>query len=343
MNTRFVNVTDMCNLVNQIGLRPMLVDLAKFIESDYLRWEDFQKCPRTANHSPVGVVELMPVSDANEFSFKYVNGHPQNPKVGLSTVMAFGALSKMDTGFPVLISEMTILTAIRTAATSALAAKHMARKDSQSMAMIGNGAQSEFQIIAFNEIVGISEFRLFDVDKAATEKLVQNLKNEAGLRLTVCDNVTEAVDSVDIITTSTADKNYATILTDSMIKPGVHINAIGGDCPGKTELDKAILERGRVVVEYEPQSRVEGEIQQMPDDFPVIELWNVLQGRATGRHSDSEITIFDSVGFSLEDFSALRFVFSESEKRSIGSIIELIPQFNDVKDLFQCLEIHSQQ
>lgn len=93
------------------------------------------------------------------------------------------------------------------------------------------------------------------------------------------------------MTTCTADKRYATILTDNMIGSGIHINAIGGDCPGKTELHKDILLRSDIFVEYPPQTRIEGEIQQLAEDHPVTELWQVMAGQAEGRTSESQITL----------------------------------------------------
>lgn len=93
-----------------------------------------------------------------------------------------------------------------------------------------------------------------------------------------------------------------------MVGAGVHINAIGGDCPGKTELHRDILLRAETFVEYPPQTRIEGEIQQMDPDYPVTELWKVINGQVRGRLDDRQITLFDSVGFAIEDFSALRYI-----------------------------------
>ena len=254
----------------------------------------------------------MPASDGQLYAFKYVNGHPKNTSVGLLTVTAFGVLADVVTGYPLLVSELTLTTALRTAATSALAARRMARPESQVMALIGNGAQSEFQAIAFHHMLGIRELRLFDVDPAATDKLEQNLASLrlSGLHVVRCTSTAAAVRGADIVTTVTADKRNAVILAPYMISPGMHLNAVGGDCPGKTELHPDILRRrdARVVVEFEPQSRIEGEIQQMEAEFRVTELTDVLAGRSPGRTGPHEVTIFDSVGFALEDFSALRYL-----------------------------------
>jgi ornithine cyclodeaminase len=338
----YIGMERVQTLVAAIGAPAFIAGLADEIEADYTRWSEFDKSPRHATHSKVGVIELMPASDGRQYAFKYVNGHPKNTSEGLLTVTAFGVLADVDTGYPLLLSELTVTTALRTAATSALAARCMARRDSRVMALIGNGAQSEFQSIAFYSLLGIRELRLFDVDPRATDKLERNLAGLQldGLRVVRCGSTAEAVRGADIVTTVTADKRNATILTPKMIAPGMHLNAIGGDCPGKTELDAEILLRpdARVVVEYEPQSRIEGEIQQLEAGFPVTELSEVVCGRAPGRAGDHEVTIFDSVGFALEDFSALRYLHRLNQAEAAGRAqIDLVPELRDPKDLFSVL------
>ncbi|PUB37195.1 ornithine cyclodeaminase [Pseudomonas sp. GV047] len=335
--TRYIDVTDLSKLVQVKGVLPCLAEMAEYIHEDYLRWADFEKCARLANHSPDGVIELMPISDAALYAFKYVNGHPKNTLNGMLTVMAFGALSDVETGAPLLLSEMTLITAIRTAATSALAARYMARPNSRRMALIGNGSQSEFQALAFYHLLGIDQVHIYDIDPAATTKLAANLRAWTGITVHIADSVAEAVRGADVVTTVTADKTYATILTPDMIEPGMHLNAVGGDCPGKTEIHRDIVERARVVVEYEPQSRVEGEIQQLPADSPVTHLWEVINGQASGRESAAQITLFDSVGFALEDYSALRYVLDVAKVLNIGSDIQLVPHLENPKDLFSLL------
>ncbi|MCU6432472.1 ornithine cyclodeaminase [Undibacterium sp. Jales W-56] len=319
--------------LKKVSVETAIARLSDMIKEDYLRWSQFDKCARVASHSDVGVIELMPISDGTQYSFKYVNGHPKNTQEGLLTVTAFGVLADVDTGYPKLLSELTLTTAIRTAATSVLAAKYMARPDSRSMALIGNGAQSEFQAIAFHCLLGIQELRVYDVDPAATDKLIRNLRAYPNLRIIRAGSTAEAVQGADIVTTVTADKTNALILLPEMIGDGMHINGVGGDCPGKTELHADILKHAHVVVEYEPQSRIEGELQQMPADFAVTELWQVLAGRAAGRHSEKQVTVFDSVGFALEDFSAMRYLEKYVMQKS-SPILDLIPELLNPKDLF---------
>lgn len=333
----FVSVENMMRLIHRIGIDEMLTGIATYIEEDFRRWELFDKTPRVASHSREGVIELMPTSDGDVYGFKYVNGHPKNTRDGLQTVTAFGLLANVHTGYPVLMSEMTVLTALRTAATSALVARYLAPKGADTMALIGNGAQSEFQALAMRAICGVTKLRLYDIDPAATEKAMRNL-GAMGFDLTACASAQEAMEGAQIVTTCTADKQYATILTDNMVGAGIHINAIGGDCPGKTELHKDILLRSDVFVEYPPQTRIEGEIQQMPEDFPVTEMWQVITGTAPGRTGERQITLFDGVGFATEDFSALRYVRDQLEGTGLYQQLDLLADPDDPRDLFGMLQ-----
>ena len=173
-------------------------------------------------------------------------------------------------------------------------------------------------------------------DAAASAKLARNLAG-SGFTVHICGSTAEAVRGAHIVTTVTADKTQATILTPQMLEPGMHINAVGGDCPGKTELHPGVLQASRVFVEFEPQTRVEGDIQQMPADFAVTEFWQVLTGQALGRRSAEEVTVFDSVGFAREDFSALSWLHEQALAQGVGEWIDLVPRSADPKNLFALL------
>lgn len=332
--TRFVDVRNMVRWTTSQGPENIISGLIGYLEHDFRRWEHFDKTPRVASHTPFGVIELMPTSDHETYGFKYVNGHPFNPARGFQTVTAFGVLADVHNGYPTFLTEMTILTALRTAATSAMVAKKLARPDARSMAMIGTGSQAEFQALAFRSALGINTLRVWDTDSAAMDKFIRNVE-PLNFEVTVGSSALDAVQGADVITTCTADKTRATILTPEFIAPGVHINAIGGDCPGKTELDAKVLEMGEVFVEYTPQTRIEGEIQQMPADFPATEFWQVLTGAREGRISADQVTIFDSVGFAVEDFSALRYVRDAVGETDFFEEIDLVANPEDPKDLFR--------
>ncbi len=332
-NVAFISVTQMKELLGYVGPEKFITGLISYLEQDFSRWKLFNKSPRFAAHSPDGVIELMPTGDLEQFSFKYVNGHPKNPMSGFQTVTAFGVLSDVATGYPILLSEMTILTALRTAATSAMAAKYLAPKNATTMAMIGCGAQSEFQVIAFSTVLGIKKIRLYDIDPEAITKCQNNLVDK-GLEITTCRSVDEALIGADIITTCTADKRNATILTSEQVTDGVHINAIGGDCPGKTELEAKLLGRADIFVEYEPQTRIEGDIQQLPANSPVTELHRVINQEQNGRVDEKQLTIFDGVGFAIEDFSALRYANKLIKEHELYRSLELLANPNNPKNLY---------
>ena len=336
--TRYLDVAAVSQLIQTIGIEQTLAGVADYLFQDYGRWNEFTKSPRPAHHSPLGVIELMPIADHKLYGFKFVNGHPKNVEKNLLTIMAFSVLAEVETGVPLVLSEATLLTALRTAATSAIAAREMARKNSKRMAVIGCGSQSEFQILAFKAILGIKVFSVYDIDPAVIAKLQRNLSAHKDIEIIAATSTREAVKGADIVTTITADKTKATILTLDMIEPGMHINGIGGDCPGKTELHPDVLKSARVVVEYEPQTRVEGDIQQMPADFPVIELWKILTKAEPGRQSETQVTVFDSVGFAIEDFSVLRYMYDVSRERNIGTTLNLVPFLSNPKDLFSLLQ-----
>ena len=204
------------------------------------------------------------------------------------------------------------------------------------MAIIGNGAQAEFQALAFKALLGIDTLRLHDIDPQASEKCRRNLA-PFGFTIAVCASAGDAVHGADIITTVTADKRNAAILTDNMIGAGAHINGVGGDCPGKTELHPDILHRADIFVEHAPQTRIEGDIQQLSADHPVTELWQVIAGQAAGRRGPDQITVFDSVGFAIEDFAALRYIHDCLGEGGDCLRLDLIADPDEPRDLFGML------
>ncbi|MDB5178831.1 MAG: ornithine cyclodeaminase [Patescibacteria group bacterium] len=337
---KILAVEALTELIGRHGLDNYLADLMKQLRGDYSRWHEFTKMPRPAMHVPDGVLELMPVCDDTYYSFKYVNCHPKNPLENLQTVVATGQLSRVDTGYPLMFSEMTILTALRTAATSALATDLMARQDATILAIIGTGAQSEFQVRAARLVREITEVRYFDTDPNAMDKFERNLA-DSKLKLTRCDDAGAAVRGADIITVCTACKAHVDVIKDAWVKPGMHINGLGGDCPGKTELELSILGRARVVVEYFDQAVIEGEIQRFSPaeakERVYAELHELVTGAKAGRATDQDITVFDSVGIALEDYSALRLTYDLAKRYELGEDRNLTPLLDDPKDLVSLL------
>lgn len=338
---KILSVESVRALLQHHGFDNFMMDLIRALKRDFCRWDSFTKMPRPAMHVPGGVLELMPICD-NEayYTFKYVNCHPKNTLAGLQTVVATGQLSSIDTGYPLMFSEMTILTALRTAATSALATDFMARKDAHILALIGTGAQSEFQVRGLQLVRDIAEIRYFDIDPKAMDKFEKNM-NSTSITFVRCKNAQEATIGADMITTITACKANVDVIKDDWVTAGVHINALGGDTVGKTELELPILSRSRIVVEYFEQSIIEGEIQRLSKEDAkkrvYAQMYELVTDRKKGRITDKEITLFDSVGIALEDYSVLRLTYELSKKYNIGEERNLTPVMKDPKNLIGAL------
>lgn len=324
-------------IIKKLTLNTFYLDLIKQLELDFKDWHQFHKSPRHAIHYNHGVIELMPCSDENLYSFKFVNGHPENTKENKLSVTAIGLLAEVKDGYPIMISEMTLLTAIRTAAVAALGAKYLARENSKTLAIIGTGAQSEFQAMAIKSIYPIEEIYIYDKDNNAMDKFIKNLSRNFS-HIHNCDNVKQAVANADIIITATASVKNACLFEASDIRPGTHIHAMGGDSPGKTELPESILKQSKLIVEYTEQSLKEGEIQQLDASHIDAELWEVITENKLARNNGKEITIFDSVGFAIEDLSTLKMVYKLAKKFNIGESVKLIPELDNPKNLYDLIK-----
>jgi ornithine cyclodeaminase len=306
-------------------------DAQKFLEEDLARWHQFKKSPRHATHFAHGVFELMPCADEKYYTYKYVNAHPGNPEQGKFSIVALGMLADIETGYPQLVCDMTLLTALRTAAMSSLAARHLAAKDATVLGIIGTGAQSEFQVHAMRRVRPIRTVRYFDRDRKAMEKFARNLAG-SGLELVACTSGDRVVVGADIVTTCICEKAKVKLFDYASVagNPRLFVNAIGGDCPGKTELDVEVLRNARIVVEFFEQTKHEGEIQNLDGNIAYDEMWELIQGKKPGRRKEDGIIVFDSVGFALADYSMLRMLY----ERGIGQELSLLPEPRDPKDLF---------
>jgi ornithine cyclodeaminase len=337
---KIITVQDVAAIIHRHGFDKFMLDLVGYLKQDFSRWTEFDKSPRHAIHVDGGVIELMPVADSRYYTFKYVNGHPKNPDIGKQTVVATGQLAKTEDGYPLMIAEMTALTGFRTAATAIIAADLLARKNSTTLAIIGTGAQSEFQALAHRLVRKITTVKYFDIDPQAMQKFQHNLQS-SGLDLVACANAEEAVSGADIVIVCTACKGHVNVVLDEWITNGTHISGLGGDCPGKTELELAILCRSKIVVEFIPQSLIEGEIQlltkEQANKLVYGELWELINGQKAGRTDEEEITVFDSVGFALEDYSVLRLIYDLAYHYKVGQTLDLIPTLKDPKNLISVL------
>ncbi len=332
-----LEVADVARLVRRVGIKEFMKTLIFALEHNFANWQNFEKRPRDTFYFKEGVIETMPISDKDFYSVKLVNGHPLNSQKGQLTVAALGVLADVKSGYPLMLTESTLLTALRTGATTGLATKHLSRSDSKSLGIIGTGAQSEFQCLGVMAVRNIECIYYYDIDSKAIEKFVQNM-NGFGVDLVECENAREVAENSDILITATANKGAQKVVHADGIKEGTHINAIGGDCPGKTELDHKILEHAKIIVEFLEQTKAEGEIQNLTDSKNIYaELWELANKSKIGRENSQELTIFDSVGFALEDWVTYRLIYRLANEYAVGKNINLIPQLRNVKNLFSVL------
>lgn len=258
-----------------------------------------------------GDFRAMPASVPGAAGIKWVNVHPGNPLLGMQTVMATIIYNDPLTGYPLAIMDATDITAYRTGAAAAIAAKYLARKDSHSLGLIGAGRQAQTQLLAHVAIFDIRSIKIYDRLESATEKFLRQF-SQYPVKVT---SLEEAA-ACDIICAVTPARGP--VVMKDMVKPGTHINAVGADAPGKQELDPAILKEARVVVDDMEQATHSGEIN-VPVSKGIFSagdiyatLPEVVSGGKPGRTDDTQITIFDSTGLAVEDMATAHLIYDRA-------------------------------
>jgi len=258
-----------------------------------------------------GDFRAMPASLPGAAGMKWVNVHPGNPKMGLPTVMAVFIYSDPDTGYPLAIMDATELTSYRTAAASACASKYLARSGSRTLGLIGAGRQAQFHLVSHAALFKLEEVRVYDMKPEAVDAFIARFPNFNVIRA----SAEEAVAS-DIVCTLTPA--ISPVVKASWVRRGTHINAVGADAPGKEELEPAVLDLARVVVDDLEQSSHGGEINVPLSSglFKKEQIWatlgQVITGTRPGRDSADRITVFDSTGLAIEDLAAARLAYDRA-------------------------------
>ncbi len=260
-------------------------------------------------------------------SLKWVNTHANNAKYGLPAVMAVVILNDPKTGFPLSIMDGTVLTSFRTGAAGAVAAKYLARPDSQVVALVGCGAQARTQLTALREVFKIQRVNVWGKEKPVVEKFLKDMKHLKET-LAAFATVKECVADADIIVTTTPSRKP--VVLAAWVKKGTHINAIGADAAGKQELDPQILKNARIVVDDYRQASHSGEIN-VPVTKGIItkkdiyaELGQIVCGRKKGRTSDEQISVFDSTGLAIQDLAIADLVYRQAIRAKVGQAVDLL-------------------
>lgn len=270
-----------------------------------------------------GDFRAMPALVPGAVGVKWVNSHPGNPAKGLPTVMAVLIYNDPATAYPLAVMEAGEITAYRTAATSAIASKYLARANSRIIGLVGAGYQAYTHILAHSKLFQLEEIRVFDMLPDAADKLVKSM---LGYPLKLCS--LEETAASDILCTLTPSRKP--VVREEWIKPGTHINAVGADGKGKQELDPDILKTAVVVVDDIRQASSGGEInvpisRQLYSAGDVYaNLSEIVAGKKKGRENSESITVFDSTGIAIEDIASAKFLYEKAKTKGGFLSVEMV-------------------
>jgi ornithine cyclodeaminase/alanine dehydrogenase-like protein (mu-crystallin family) len=272
-----------------------------------------------------GLLEWMPVLDLGAAAtIKLVSYNPRNPaRHGIPTIIATNIQHDIKTGHLLAIADGVFLTALRTGAASAVATRILAHPEARSVGIIGCGAQAVTQLHALSRVMRVEKVLVFDIDPAAARSFSRRVEF-LGIDVTIAD-VATIESEVDVLVTATSVAlGDGPVFPGKKLLPHLHINAIGADVPGKTECPAAVVDGAALVCpDFRPQATVEGECQQLPEDRIGPSLAQLVKDSARYREYQTQLTIFDSTGFALEDKVALELFLGYADRLGLGTDIEL--------------------
>jgi ornithine cyclodeaminase/alanine dehydrogenase len=269
-----------------------------------------------------GDFRAMPAYASGSAGVKWVNSHPENPhRYGLPTVQGIYILSDPATAVPLALMDATYLTAARTGAAAGVASKYLARGDARSVGLIGCGVQAHTALAALRvALAGDLEVVAHDRESEIAEAFAAEIGGRAGSA--------EEASGCDVVCTSTPSREP--VVERAWIRPGTHINALGADGPGKQELEIAILEDAKIVIDDLHQAEGGGEINvalscgALRLDDLYGSLGEVITGLKPGRESEDEITVFDSTGLAIQDVAVARIVYEQAKARGLGREVDFL-------------------
>jgi alanine dehydrogenase len=270
-----------------------------------------------------GMIGLMPgfLAQPTSLGLKVVSIFPGNHGTGYDSHQGVVMLFDPAHGSPIAIIDASSITAIRTAAVSAVATRALAREDAGDLALLGAGVQATTHLAAMRAVRPIRRVRVWSRDRDRAQRFA-----DANPGVEIAPTAQTAVAGADLICTTTAA--HHPILEGAWLGPGCHINAVGACFATARELDTAAVVRARLIVDSRQSAlaeagdflipRAEGRIG---DDHLAGELGDVLLGRVTGRRSDDEVTLFKSLGIAIEDLAAAHYVYTKALET--GGVISL--------------------
>ena len=253
---------------------------------------------------------------------------PQNMKrFGLPLIQGIIILCDGENGYPLALMDSTEITILRTGAATAVAAKHLARLDSKIATICGCGNQGRISLRAITKVRQLERVFAFDNDDAQAERFARELSDELGIEVAVAVDLAQAVGQSDICVTCTPAKKY--FLNREYVTPGTFVAAVGADNEEKQELDPALLQGNKIVVDLLEQSATIGDLHHALEQGTVAredvyaELCEIVAGHKQGRASETEIIVFDSTGMALQDVVAAAAVYERAASAGSGITLNL--------------------
>ncbi len=258
---------------------------------------------------------------------KIVSVYPNNPAKGKKTIYSVLVLNDSSTGEPIAIMDAELITAYRTGAVTGVAAKYLAVKDAETVSIWGGGVQAKQQLEAICKVRNIRKVFVFDINKDNRERFVEEMKASLGINVVGADDEEEAVSQSDILITATTSSKP--VFKTCNLKPGAFVSAIGGSTQQKQEIPETVMNMAKIIVDGYGAAMVDAGDIVIPMSKGLItrndikgELGEVITGKVV-RNSDDEIILFKSVGLAIQDITVASWLYEQSLKENIGSIVEL--------------------
>ncbi len=277
-----------------------------------------------------GVLAWMPGSLAvgQPFGIKVLSVVDNPGELGVDSHQGGVMIFDPANGTPLALCEAGAITAVRTAAVSALATDRLARRDAATLAVLGAGTQARSHIEAMLEVRPITRVRVWSRNPAKVREFAKQESERHGVAVDAASDVDSAVAGADIICTTTSAREP--ILSGGLLSQGMHINAVGASVPSWRELDTEVVRRSmlftdrRESLENEAgEYRLALEEGVIDDDHLQSEIGDVLIGNHPGRTLDSEITLFRSLGLAVEDIAAAQLVYQRAVERGVGAEVDI--------------------
>ena len=341
MHTLILDSAAVRLIIHNVGLNTLMDELinrlrAEVADFDAKRYSIPARDGFDYEQPYAGLLEWMPLRNEQQITIKTVGYHPSNPRIhGCATILSNVCCYDSSSGHLMAIMDGTFLTALRTGAASAVASGVLAKPTSATLGIVGCGAQAVSQIHAISRTFPLESVLAYDVNEDAQSSLQERcggfLDDPNIVQLATLDELTAAADI--LCTCTSVETGSGPVLpTTASVQRHLHINAVGSDFPGKTEIPHELLKRAIVCPDFRDQAIREGECQQLEVDEIGPNLSDVVSGSANDCDYSDRLTVFDSTGWAIEDHIAANMLIGYARKLNVGTEIQVETSSNDPRD-----------